>query len=70
MSLRKKFTSKVLKLLKVSHMFPNFAKQANEERKQFVKLLQHQSLMLDEYENLVAEYDEQLNKETQIQSNE
>ena len=70
MSVAKKFVRKVLDLLKLSHRFPNFAKQANTERKAFVKLLAHQSMMLDEYETLVAEYDKQLNPETQIQSNE
>jgi len=70
MSIKKKFIRKVLKMLKLSHGFPNFAKQANAERKDFVTLLSQQSMMLDEYETLVAEYDKQLNPETKIQSNE
>lgn len=70
MSITNLFKTKWANLLKVTNRRANFAKQVKSERKAFVKLISQQSTMLDEYETLVAEYDEQLNSETQIQSNE
>jgi hypothetical protein len=70
MSITNLFKTKWADLLKVTNRRANFAKQVKSERKAFVKLISQQSTMLDEYETLVAEYDEQLNSETQIQSNE
>ena len=70
MSITNLFKTKWANFLKVTNRRANFAKQVKSERKAFVKLISQQSTMLDEYETLVAEYDEQLNSETQIQSNE
>ena len=70
MSITNLFKTKWANLLKVTNRRANFAKQVKSERKAFVKLISQQSTMLDEYETLVAEYDEHLNSETQIQSNE
>mgnify|MGYP003110644417 CR=1 FL=1 len=70
MSITNLFKTKWANLLKVTNRRANFAKQVKSERKAFVKLISQQSTMLDEYETLVAEYDEQLNSETKIQSNE
>jgi len=56
-----KLRSWLRNLLKVSPKHANFAQQVERERKAYNNLVIQQSVMLDEYEDLVKAYDEELN---------
>jgi len=51
-------------LLKSSRKSSNFATTAQAERQAYNNLIRQQSVMLDEYEDIVKAYEEQLTKET------
>lgn len=45
-------------MLKSSRIMSNFAKQANAEREAYKNLVRQQSVLLDEYEDLLKAYEE------------
>ena len=51
-------------LLKSSKKTSNFANTAQAEQEAYSNLIMQQSILLDEYEDLIKAYDEQINKDT------
>ena len=57
MSASKMFKTLCANLLKSSRKVSNFAQQANAEREAYKNLVRQQSVLLDEYEDLLKAYE-------------